>query len=637
MSGLRGWWAVLLTLAGAGAAAAQDAKPLAAHALPGGVVARLGQTRLRHADKATCVAFAPDTKTFVTGGDDGTVRVWSVESGEQVNLLQKPGQRVSSVGFVRGGKHLAVRFGTDGMVLFLDPATLQEVGSAALAHCHHFALSNDGKLIATTDFVGDTTVAEVESELPKLELTGANVCAFRPDGKAVAVGDANGTVTAHLVTGGKPVFTVKQDGAIRGLAYSPDGSRLAVGSRAADGTDRLCVYEPGQEGPVAEIAGMSLPQGWVGRDALACGDGSEAGVYDLAKKRWRARIKTAAGTFAVSPNGSKLAATGNGLRVRLWDLYTGKQFHAEDDTFPDAALLAGSRDGRTLFLLSGETAYRWRIGEPNAKPAGTLPGRAVAAAVDGNKLLVATPEAVVLYEHFEPTKPLPAKPSRVFKDSAGAKAVATSANSSQVAWALTGGKVIVADAADKRVRRELPVTTTTILALGFNPAADRLGVLGRDPFLRVWDVGAGRDEVKVVWKARVRRGLKGVVAFSPDGKYLTAVCSAQLVVFDVSDGKESDESRRPLTQFERYSDNGAIHQAAFTPDGRRLVVGSAGMSGRVEVWELASRKLVRTFTTGYGGISRLCVFPDGTRAASAGTEEAVTVWDLTARDEPKSK
>ena len=34
--------------------------------------ARLGQTRLRHADKPTCVAFAPDGKTFITGGDDGT-------------------------------------------------------------------------------------------------------------------------------------------------------------------------------------------------------------------------------------------------------------------------------------------------------------------------------------------------------------------------------------------------------------------------------------------------------------------------------------------------------------------------------------------------------------------------------------
>jgi WD40 repeat protein len=90
-------------------------------------------------------------------------------------------------------------------------------------------------------------------------------------------------------------------------------------------------------------------------------------------------------------------------------------------------------------------------------------------------------------------------------------------------------------------------------------------------------------------------------------------------------------------QFERHSDEGAIQHAAFTPDGRSLVVGTAGMSGRVELWDLESRRRVHTFTTGYGGISRLCVFPDGTRAASAGAEEAVTVWDLTARNEMKGK
>src|SRR5688572_9374100 len=50
--------------------------------LPVGAIARLGQTRLRHAEKPTCVVFAPDGKTFMTGGEDGTVRVWSVATGD---------------------------------------------------------------------------------------------------------------------------------------------------------------------------------------------------------------------------------------------------------------------------------------------------------------------------------------------------------------------------------------------------------------------------------------------------------------------------------------------------------------------------------------------------------------------------
>jgi WD40 repeat protein len=83
-----------------------------------------------------------------------------------------------------------------------------------------------------------------------------------------------------------------------------------------------------------------------------------------------------------------------------------------------------------------------------------------------------------------------------------------------------------------------------------------------------------------------------------------------------------------------------VEHAAFSPDGRLLIIGSGKMYGRVEVWEVATRGLVRALTTGYGGTSRLCVFPDGSRAASAGAEEAITVWDLTfgaAKVEPKAE
>src|SRR5207237_2697646 len=132
----------------------------------------------------------------------------------------------------------------------------------------------------------------------------------------------------------------------------------------------------------------------------------------------------------------------------------------------------------------------------------------------------------------------------------------------------------------------------SVLALGFNPAGDRLGVLGRDPHLRLWDVSDERDQPKEIWKARIQRGLKGVVAFSPDGKLVTAVSSTQLAVFEAGDAAGTAD-REPLYRFERYTDQGAIQHAAFTPDSRYLVVGSTGPFGRVEMWELSTRGLVR--------------------------------------------
>jgi WD40 repeat protein len=619
--------ATLVTLGLTASAGAQESPP--SRPCPSGVVARLGHTRLRHADRITGVAFAPDGKTVVTGGADGTVRAWSVETGEQVNLLQKSGQGITALKLTHGGKRVAVVFEGDAAIRLLDPATLKEVGSVPFANRQHFGFSADGSLVATTDYSRNLLVSEVDGDLPKLELADAYLFDLRPDGKAIAVANPNGTVTAYLTAGGKPVFTVKQEGVPVGVAYSPDGARLAVGTRTNDGTDILRIYEPGRHRKaVAEVPRASELGGWLDRDRLACGNDLEGGIYDLAKKKWVARVKGVRGEFAVSPDGTKLAATVRGLRLRLWDLSTGKPLHAGDDTFPEPALLAGSRDGRTLFILAGESAYSWKVGAAKAEPTGALPGRAVAAAVAGNALLVATPEAVLLYEDFDPAKPLPAKPSRALKDSAGVKAVAISATGSRVAWAIKG-KVIVADATGKGPRHTLPVTTGTIFALAFNPAGDRLAVLGRDPFLRVWNVGGRRDEPKEMWKARVARGRNGVVAFSPDGKCLAVTSAAQVFVFEADNGKQDDEPRDRLSRSVEY---GEVHHVAFAPDSRTLVIGTGGPSGRVELWDLQAGKLLRAFSTGFGGTSRLCVFGDGRRAASAGADESVTVWDLTARD-----
>jgi WD40 repeat protein len=596
-------------------------------ALPTDALARLGQMRLRHADLPTCVVFAADGRTVFTGGDDGAIRAWSVATGEPVAVAQRPGSRVTALRATHGRHKLAARFNSDGVLRFYDPATLREIGTANLAHQARFDLSANGTFLATADAAGDGLVVETVADLPKLELGDAHLLALRPDGKAVATCDADGNLAVRLLTGGKPTFGLKLNTTVYGLAYSPDGARLAVGMRLCD-TDAIRVYDGVNEKPVAEIKDVGVPRQWLDATRLACGDGTDAGVYDFAKKRWLGRVKGVTGEFAVSPDGSTLAAVGTGLRVRLYDLASGKQLHAENDTYPDPPLMLGAADGRTLFVVSGDAAYHYPVGAAAPTVAGKLPGRAVAAAFGGGTLVVAAPEAVLVYENCDPFKPLPQSPTHTLKGTAGAKAVAVAPDGKRIAWAFGGGKVVAADP-DGAPRLELPVTTTSILALAISPNG-RLAVLGREPFMRVWDVSPARDEPREVWKARVQRGIKGAVCFSPDGKLLAAGSTGQLQVFDAADGKD-DEPRGPLYQLERSADNGPVHQAAFTADGRYLVLGAGRMSGRVEVWELATRGLARTFSTSYGGVSRLCVFPDGRRLASAGAEEAVTVWDATFR------
>src|SRR6188472_2472918 len=86
--------------------------------MPEGAITRLGSTRLRHAATATCVTFSPDGQRLISGGQDDTLHVWEVGTGESLRSI---GLKYSPVAirFTPDGQRLAVASG-DGRIHFLD-------------------------------------------------------------------------------------------------------------------------------------------------------------------------------------------------------------------------------------------------------------------------------------------------------------------------------------------------------------------------------------------------------------------------------------------------------------------------------------------------------------------------------------
>lgn len=70
----------------------------------------------------------------------------------------------------------------------------------------------------------------------------------------------------------------------------------------------------------------------------------------------------------------------------------------------------------------------------------------------------------------------------------------------------------------------------------------------------------------------------------------------------------------------------AVENAAFTPDGRRLVTVGQDTIGRV--WDVATGKELQTLTGHTGTIRGVAVLPDGKRAATASFDGTVRLWDL---------
>ena len=145
-----------------------------------------------HMDQVHVLTFSADGKALLTGGLDGTVRLWDPRTGKELRTLTLPKGRVLCAAFAPDGKAVAAA-GDEGIVRLWDTAT-----GAELRH-----------------WEAD------KGPVPAL--------AFAPDGKRLATGNASGTVRLWDAAAGKELrsWTMGQD-IITALAFPPDGKALAV-------------------------------------------------------------------------------------------------------------------------------------------------------------------------------------------------------------------------------------------------------------------------------------------------------------------------------------------------------------------------------------------------------------------------
>ena len=442
--------------------------------------------------------------------------------------------------------------------------------------------------------------------------------AFSPDGQRLASGSWDPTVSIWDSATGKELFALKgHAGSVASVAFSPDGRRLASGSDDQtvwiwdSATRKELFVLKGHAGPVHGVA--FSPDG----QRLASGSYDQTvKIWDSATGKELFALKGHAGIVyrvAFSPDGQRLASASRDQTVKIWDGATGKELFTLKGHAGPVLGVAFSPEGRRLASAGwDETVKIWD--SATGKELFALKGHAagvvgVAFSPDGQRLASASWDQTVKLWDSATGREL-----FTLKGHAGwVTSVAFSPDGQRLASASSDQTVKIWDIATDRELFAIKGYAGSVASVAFSPDGQRLASAGWDQMVKIWDSATGKE----LFALKGHAGSVASVKFSPDGQRLASASWDHTVkLWDSATGREL---------FALKGHAGQVHDVAFSQDGQRLA--SASFDQTVKIWETATGKELFALSGHAGGVMSVAFSPDGRRLASASSDQTVKIWD----------
>lgn len=191
---------------------------------------------LRYGD-THCVAFSPDGKLLACGYEDGSVRIWQLDTGRWRTLAQHS-NLVRSLAFSPDGTRLASG-SLDTTVRLTEVATGEPVATYSSQTCANgLAFSADGRYLAAGNWDYSVVVWDIGSNAKVATLTGhtnsVSSVAFSKDGFTLFSASEDRTSKLWDTTSWTEDSTLDVGGRVTAMAYWPDASKIAF-ARELDG------------------------------------------------------------------------------------------------------------------------------------------------------------------------------------------------------------------------------------------------------------------------------------------------------------------------------------------------------------------------------------------------------------------
>jgi WD40 repeat protein len=353
-----------------------------------------------HAHHIVSLAFTRDSKTLASGGWDGIVKLWDVDTVTELATLPALPGHLRSLAFSPDDRTLVVACSPDDSVLHLfDTASWTLKSKIALKHSvWALAFVPPGKMLAMACPDRLVRLRSLVKPQEYLALKGhplqAWAVAFAPDSQTLASSSDDSTVRLWDPATGQEQHVLWGHGALVScLAYAPDGQRLASGSY--DRTVKLWDPATGKvQATLRDHTGVlrSVAFSPDGRTLASAGRDKMLILWDPATGQRRRTLQghtDEVRCLAFSPSGKLLASASQDATVRLWDVVSGTQLLALQDT-NEIWSLAFSPDGKLLASGNKHSLIRmWDVtsGQEYASLRGHTAGVRSLAFTSGGKTL----------------------------------------------------------------------------------------------------------------------------------------------------------------------------------------------------------------------------------------------------------